>query len=174
MTTSRFPHSDIHGSRFASNSPWHFGVRPVLLRLLAPRHPPCALPNFTIRTASDLLRIAASLQLLRRSRNYHYAHSIVPFVPCTARQLETLMVTLQLLRKCHCNTLKKLPIRNSYTYLVSVFTVGFDIQFPRYTPVCRSSSHDRVTWLTHFVTYNCVRSSFVRLVPCPARSSLTV
>jgi hypothetical protein len=47
MTTSGFPHSDIHGSMLAYSSPWHFGVRPVLLRLLAPRHPPCALPIFT-------------------------------------------------------------------------------------------------------------------------------
>jgi hypothetical protein len=47
MTTSGFPHSDIHGSKLAYSSPWHFGVRSVLLRLLAPRHPPCALPTFT-------------------------------------------------------------------------------------------------------------------------------
>ena len=47
MTASGFPHSDIHGSTLAYSSPWHFGVRPVLLRLLAPRHPPCALPTFT-------------------------------------------------------------------------------------------------------------------------------
>jgi hypothetical protein len=47
MTASGFPHSDIHGSTLAYSSPWHFGVRPVLRRLLAPRHPPCALPTFT-------------------------------------------------------------------------------------------------------------------------------
>lgn len=47
MTVSGFPHSDIHGSMLAYSSPWHFGVRPVLRRLLAPRHPPCALPTFT-------------------------------------------------------------------------------------------------------------------------------
>src|SRR5579875_1622826 len=47
ITTSGFPHSDIHASTLAYSSTWHFGVRPVLLRLLAPRHPPCALPTFT-------------------------------------------------------------------------------------------------------------------------------
>ena len=31
----------------AYGSPGHIGVRPVLLRLLAPRHPPCALDNFS-------------------------------------------------------------------------------------------------------------------------------
>jgi hypothetical protein len=47
MTGSGFPHSDIRGSMLAYSSPRRFGVRSVLLRLLAPRHPPCALPNFT-------------------------------------------------------------------------------------------------------------------------------
>ncbi len=31
----------------AYGSPGHFGVRPVLLRLLAPRHPPCALSSLS-------------------------------------------------------------------------------------------------------------------------------
>ena len=38
----------------AYGSPRHFVVRHVLLRLLAPRHPPCALPSLTI-DCSDLL-----------------------------------------------------------------------------------------------------------------------
>ena len=38
-----FPHSDIDGSPRAYRSPSHFVVCHVLLRLLAPRHPPCAL-----------------------------------------------------------------------------------------------------------------------------------
>ncbi len=49
MTAGGFPHSDIHGSTLAYSSPWRIGVRPVLHRLLAPRHPPCALPIFTCR-----------------------------------------------------------------------------------------------------------------------------
>jgi hypothetical protein len=47
----------------AYSSPWHFGVRPVLRRLLAPRHPPCALPNFTV-FASDPLRTTLSVVLV--------------------------------------------------------------------------------------------------------------
>ena len=38
-----FPHSDIHGSMLAYSSPWLFAVNHVLLRLLVPRHSPCAL-----------------------------------------------------------------------------------------------------------------------------------
>ena len=43
ITSSGFPHSDIPGSKPAYGSPRRFGVRSVLLRHLAPRHPPCAL-----------------------------------------------------------------------------------------------------------------------------------
>ena len=38
-----FPHSDIHGSRLICSSPWLFAAYHVFLRLLVPRHPPCAL-----------------------------------------------------------------------------------------------------------------------------------
>ena len=38
-----FPHSDIHGSSLACSSPWLFAACRVLLRRLAPWHPPCAL-----------------------------------------------------------------------------------------------------------------------------------
>ena len=38
-----FPHSDIHGSQLICSSPWLFAAYHVFLRLLVPRHPPCAL-----------------------------------------------------------------------------------------------------------------------------------
>ena len=38
-----FPHSDIHGSKVMCTSPWLFAAYHVFLRLLVPRHPPCAL-----------------------------------------------------------------------------------------------------------------------------------
>ena len=40
---SGFPHSEIHGSKFARNSPRLFAACYVLHRLLVPRHPPNAL-----------------------------------------------------------------------------------------------------------------------------------
>ena len=52
MTVRGFPHSDIHTSTLAYSSVWHFGVRPVLRRLLAPRHPPCAFLTFTCDESS--------------------------------------------------------------------------------------------------------------------------
>ena len=48
-----FPHSDIHGSQDICSLPWLFAAYHVLLRLLVPRHPPCALSclTFTIPIA---------------------------------------------------------------------------------------------------------------------------
>ena len=43
MTPDGLPHSGIHGSMSAYDSPWHFAADRALLRLLAPRHPPYAL-----------------------------------------------------------------------------------------------------------------------------------
>ena len=48
ITSSGFPHSEISGSMLTYSSPEHIGVSPVLLRLLVPRHPPCALSNLTV------------------------------------------------------------------------------------------------------------------------------
>ena len=42
-----FPHSDIHGSKDICSSPWLFAAYHVFLRLLVPRHPPCALLRLT-------------------------------------------------------------------------------------------------------------------------------
>ena len=49
ITSSGFPHSEISGSKLAYSSPKHIGVRPVVHRLLVPRHPPCALSNLTVK-----------------------------------------------------------------------------------------------------------------------------
>ena len=49
ITNSGFPHSEISGSKLTYSSPKHIGVRPVLHRLLVPRHPPCALSNLTLK-----------------------------------------------------------------------------------------------------------------------------
>ena len=46
-----FPHSDIPGSKPACGSPRLFAACHVLLRLLAPRHPPYALSSLTIKLA---------------------------------------------------------------------------------------------------------------------------
>ena len=47
MTPAGFPHSEIHGSKLESSSPWLIAGFRVLHRLLVPRHPPCALCSLT-------------------------------------------------------------------------------------------------------------------------------
>ena len=47
ITPDGFPHSDIDGSSLACSSPSLFAAYHVLLRLLAPRHPPYALSSLT-------------------------------------------------------------------------------------------------------------------------------
>ena len=47
VCSAGFPHSDIHGSIDICSSPWLFAAYHVFLRLLVPRHPPCALSCFT-------------------------------------------------------------------------------------------------------------------------------
>ena len=52
-----FPHSDICGSKIICISPQLFAAYHVFLRLLVPRHPPCALfclTSFTISIAFEM------------------------------------------------------------------------------------------------------------------------
>ena len=44
-----FPIRKSPDQKLAYSSPKHIGVRPVLHRLLVPRHPPCALSNLTVK-----------------------------------------------------------------------------------------------------------------------------
>ncbi len=48
VSPAGFPHSDTHGSLPICGSPWLFAACRVFLRLLVPRHPPCALPGLTM------------------------------------------------------------------------------------------------------------------------------
>ena len=49
MTLAGLPHSDTHGLTPACGYPWLFAADRVLLRLLIPRHSPCALCSLTIK-----------------------------------------------------------------------------------------------------------------------------
>jgi hypothetical protein len=51
------PHSEIDGSKPVCGSPSLIAAYHVLLRLLAPRHPPCALSSLTIRTLNLSLEV---------------------------------------------------------------------------------------------------------------------
>ena len=64
ITNSGFPHSDTLGSTFTYNFPRHFAVRRVLLRLLVPRHSPCALSNLTKKLKKVVEFLTCSFNLL--------------------------------------------------------------------------------------------------------------
>ena len=54
MTPAGLPHSEISGSRPVCGSPELIAAHHVLLRLLMPRHPPCALSSLTINPFADM------------------------------------------------------------------------------------------------------------------------
>ena len=58
-----FPHSDICGSTLICSSPQLFAAYHVLLRLLMPRHSPCALLNLTSSQLSLLALCSISVAL---------------------------------------------------------------------------------------------------------------
>ena len=82
MTPVGLPHSGIHGSKPAYDSPWHFAVNRALHRLLAPRHPPYALNSLTYVFAtsrfypklafrSDYFRLLLDLFLYAVFKEHH-------------------------------------------------------------------------------------------------------
>ena len=83
ITDRGFPHSDTLGSQPAYGSPRHFGVRPVLRRHLAPRHPPRALTRVT--TGGRPGAAHCFVTSFARSVSYlTYAPSLAQAVPRTA------------------------------------------------------------------------------------------
>ena len=60
------PHSEIHGSRDICSSPWLIAAYHVLLRLLMPRHSPCALFSLTNRKQHSLF----SLWIMQASQRF--------------------------------------------------------------------------------------------------------
>ena len=66
-----FPHSDIRGSTPAYGSPRLFVVRHVLLRLLAPRHPPCALRSLSYVNPHDAMHHADSTYVNNHDAMHH-------------------------------------------------------------------------------------------------------
>ena len=80
-----FPHSDISGSSDICSSPKLFAACHVLLRLLMPRHSPCALSSLTFLGADCVparvqAEILGSLELCRHSfrvlQNCRYPHPL--------------------------------------------------------------------------------------------------
>ena len=135
------PHSDIPGSMDICSSPRLFAACHVLLRLLMPRHSPCALSSLTYRCShSDLsenswfsLRI---MQALQRSKLYVTLH---PFGCCSTINLFPLCLhretsLLPYLLLSHCSVFKVQIVERNFPSLASPLgkarAVPFFLLFP--------------------------------------------
>ena len=95
------PHSDTHGSRAVRASPWTFAACRVLRRLREPRHPPCALPRFSLSLVSRriaaprLARVSLSLCLLSIPSCQRTARKDLPSASVENKGVEPLTPSLQ-------------------------------------------------------------------------------
>ena len=64
VSSAGFPHSDIYGSGLICSSPQLFAAYHVFLRLLVPRHPPCALVRLTITFAPSVMLLVGTFIFL--------------------------------------------------------------------------------------------------------------
>ena len=87
-----FPHSVIHGSKLMCSSPWLIAACHDLLRLLMPRHSPCALSSLTYRSLRS-----GSQELCRPQIRF-----IVVCVTLLKVHNKTLLPLLLLARNSHC------------------------------------------------------------------------
>ena len=72
VSSAGFPHSDICGSGLICSSPQLFAAYHVFLRLLVPRHPPCAL----IRLTFVLLMHSVASFFAFKSFHCSFEHSV--------------------------------------------------------------------------------------------------
>ena len=137
-----FPHSEISGSTVICTSPKLIAACHVLLRLLMPRHSPCALSSLTYRRShSDLsenswfsLRI---MQALQRSKLYVTLH---PFGCCSTINLFPLCLHREtsllpyFTSSSHCSVFKVQIVERNFTSLASPLgkarAVPFFLLFP--------------------------------------------
>ena len=85
MTRIGFPHSGISGSKAACASPKHFVAYHALLRLLPPRHPPCALSSLTSIQSPFPARQAREAGIVSRRECLSYlgvSFRLIPLCSC--------------------------------------------------------------------------------------------
>ena len=70
VCSAGFPHSDICGSMDICSSPQLFAAYHVFLRLLVPRHPPCALISLTI-----MQKQVFALQVCKQTCSFQHSFS---------------------------------------------------------------------------------------------------
>ena len=116
-----FPHSEISGSTDICSSPKLIAACHVLLRLLMPRHSPCALYSLTKEIQLVLLNYAGNLQVTSQNCNCTHIFSDVPqlnitnFFQLSLKDLSValLFITFFIVQFSRCNFQSRLkPDRN--------------------------------------------------------------
>ncbi len=140
ITDDGFPHSDILGSKLTYSSPRRFVVRHVLLRLLVPRHSPCALSNLT-----KLLQITfASLRQLRVSRSCH-VDNYAPFLEHLLSRSAWFSLQLHFGCRSSSHVFVSFVVLSHVTYGCTLHS--FDHLLPR---TARSSLPKTITYIRSF------------------------
>ena len=112
ITTAGFLHSDICGSSDICSLPQLFAACHVLLRLLVPRHSPCALLHLTSRS---YFQFAASLLLTRSSVTY--------LSTCLHRLLARLASIPKILRDAFSSLFESIPSPMHSVYCIGLYTI---------------------------------------------------
>ena len=101
ITPCGFPHSDISGSMLVCSSPKLFAAYHVLLRLLTPRHPSCALSSLT--TKKQLKKIV-QLSLNISCLHYDFCHNTFFLAEFSSRLLQLSKQPRLITAFAHCFT----------------------------------------------------------------------
>ena len=103
--SSGFPHSEISGSTDICSSPKLIAACHVLLRLLMPRHSPCALISLTISSGSQKELCRSQKFLISRS-NCSFTHNSTKKSVRSAFRRSTLCCLACYLIIFHCSVFK--------------------------------------------------------------------
>src|SRR5262249_25964491 len=89
ITAGGFSHSEISGSTPACGSPELIAANHVLHRLLAPRHPPCALSSLTIKSNPSPTTSACRVEAKVQNKN----HGLRPYLTARPGYSHCAMIT---------------------------------------------------------------------------------
>ncbi len=112
ITPRGLSHSEIPGSKTVSVSPRLIAGNHVLLRLLVPRHPPCALSNFTVNFIITQIKISfeigASGELLKNKKIDTWLLMLLLILQEVFQQLQRIRQRTRcaLMRSAVCNGLE--------------------------------------------------------------------
>ena len=126
ITLAGFPHSEICGSTRICHSPQLIAAYHVLLRLLMPRHPSCALSSLTL--FDGLTWYSVSLNYMSKKVVFCFPRNLLLFLTFTLRKnlhismLHILICLSSLFTLFHCSVFKvQCILSNTFSVFSSYF-----------------------------------------------------